>query len=118
MAKKPTDIIELPLKVESRNVLDRQHWAVKRKSKGIWGLFIRNQMKLRGIEKAKCKKYKICILSYRKKKLDPDNLVGGVKSLLDAMIEEEFIFDDSSEYIDLHVEQHISNTYLTIITRK
>ena len=118
MAKKHTDIIELPLKIESRNVLDKQHWAVKRESKGLWALFIRNQMKLRGIEKAKCKKYKIYILSYRKKKLDYDNLVGGCKQLLDAMTDEQFIFDDSPDYIDLHVEQHICKEYLTIITRR
>ena len=63
-------------------------------------------------------KYKICILSYRKKKLDYDNLVGGCKGLIDALIDEEFIFDDSPDYIDLHVEQHITNRYLTIITRR
>ena len=118
MSKKATDIIELPIKVKSRNVLDREHWAVKRRAKQEWGLFIRNQMRLRKIKKAECKKYKICILSYRKKKLDYDNLVGGCKGLIDALIDEEFIFDDSPDYIDLHVEQHITNKYLTIITRR
>ena len=118
MQKNLTDIIELPLKIKSRNILDREHWAIKRKSKKEFGLFIRNQMRLRKIKKAECKKYKINILSYRKKKLDYDNLVGGCKQLIDALIDEEFIFDDSPDYIDLHVEQHITNRYLTIITRR
>ena len=47
-----SDIITLPNKIESRNVLDRKHWAVKRWCKGIWALFLRNQMKLKKIREA------------------------------------------------------------------
>ena len=43
------DILTIPQKVESRNVLDRKHWAVKRRSKQIWAVFIRNQMRLKKI---------------------------------------------------------------------
>jgi Holliday junction resolvase RusA-like endonuclease len=117
MAQK-ADIIEIPIKVKSRNVLDRQHWAVKRQSKKEYGLFIRNQMRLRKIPLAECKKYSIVILSYRKKKLDYDNLVGGCKHLIDALIDERFIHDDSPDYIDIRFEQHISNEYNTIIIRR
>ena len=38
--------LELPMKILSRNVLDRQHWAVKRKEKLHWCLLVRNQMRL------------------------------------------------------------------------
>ena len=118
MAENNVHRIALPIKVESRNILDRQHWAEKRRNKKTYALLIRNQMRLRKIPKAKEEKHTLIITSYRKRRLDPDNLVGGCKQLIDALVDEEFIFDDSSEYIDLHVEQHISNTYLTIITRK
>ena len=67
---KETEIIEIPIKVKSRNVLDTEHWAVKRRSKKEYGLFIRNQMRLRKIPLAECKKYEVNIISYRKKKLD------------------------------------------------
>jgi len=113
-----SDIIEIPLKIESRNVLDKQHWAVKRRSKKEWAVFIRNQIRLKKIKKAKCEKYSISIISYRKKQLDYDNLVGGCKQLIDALTDEGFIFDDSPDYIDLHVEQHVTNFYKTIIIRK
>ena len=112
------DIITLPIKVESRNKLDKQHWAVKRKSKQYYALFIRNQMRLKQIKVAEKKKYKLVILSYRKKKLDFDNLVGGCKQLIDALVDEGFIFDDSPDYIDLNVAQYISKEYETIIIRK
>ena len=113
-----SDIITLPIKVESRNKLDRQHWAVKRKAKQTYQLFIRNQMRLQKIKAAKQKKYKLVILSYRKKKLDYDNLVGGCKHLIDALIEEGFIFDDNPDYIDLNIAQYIAKEYQTIIIRK
>ena len=113
-----SDIITLPIKVESRNKLDRQHWAVKRKAKQTYQLFIRNQMRLKKIKAAEQKKYKLVILSYRKKKLDVDNLYGGIKNLLDALVDEGFIFDDSPDYIDLNVAQYIAKEYQTIIIRK
>ena len=113
------DILTLKNKIESRNVLDRKHWAVKRRCKQIWALFVRNQMKLRKVPLAKHnKRYIIEIISCRKRFLDMDNLYGGVKQLLDAMTEEQFIFDDAPKYIQLKVEQIKSKEYETIITRK
>ena len=118
LTENEADIITLPIKVESRNKLDRQHWAVKRRSKQQYALFIRNQMRLKKIKAAEKKKYKLVILSYRKKKLDWDNLVGGCKHLIDALIEEGFIFDDNPDYIDLNIAQYIAKEYQTIIIRK
>ena len=113
------DVLVLNNKIESRNVLDRQHWAVKRKSKGIWALFVRNQMKLNKIREAKeGERFKLSIISYRRKLLDKDNLYGGIMGLLDACIEENLIWDDSPKYLDLDVDQYTSKKYETIIIRK
>jgi hypothetical protein len=112
------DIITLPLKIESRNVLDRQHWAKKKRSKQEFALFIRNQMRLRRIPPCDCATYKVSILSLRKKQLDYDNLVGGCKQLIDALIDEKFIYDDSPDYLEIKFSQTIVKTdYQTIITR-
>ena len=114
-----SDILTIPHKVESRNQLDRKHWAVKRKCKQIWALFIRNQMKLRKVRESEVgEKFKLTIVSYRKKLLDYDNLVGGCKQLLDACSEEKLIWDDAPKYLDLKVEQQISTKYETIIIRE
>lgn len=113
------DILTIPQKVESRNVLDRKHWAVKRRSKQIWALFVRNQMRLKKIRECEIgEKFKLTIISYRKKLLDYDNLVGGVKQLLDACSEEKLIWDDAPKYLNLKVEQHIGKKYETIIIRE
>lgn len=114
-----SDILTIPQKVESRNVLDRKHWAVKRRNKQIWAVFVRNQMKLKKIRECEIgEKFKLTIISYRKKLLDYDNLVGGVKQLLDACSEEKLIWDDAPKYLNLKVEQHIGKKYETIIIRE
>ena len=111
--------LELPMKILSRNVLDRQHWAVKRKEKQHWCLLVRNQMRLNKVRFTEEKeKHSIEIISYRSRKLDYDNLVGGCKQLLDACSEEKLIWDDAPKYLDLKVEQHIGKKYETIIIRE
>ena len=112
------DVLELKMKILSRNILDRQHWAVKRKDKQLWALLIRNQMRLNKIKLTKDKeKHNIKIISFRSRMLDYDNLVGGCKQLIDAMIQEGLIYDDNPEYLDIEITQVKSKQQLTIITR-
>ena len=105
-SEKHSDILVLPLQIQSANKILRQHWAVRSRAKKEYALFVRNQMKTRGIVKAECKKYKLTIISYRKRLLDFDNLVLGCKGLIDAMIDENLIYDDSPDYIDVTYEQY------------
>jgi Holliday junction resolvase RusA-like endonuclease len=112
-----TSILNVPIRVKSRNVLDREHWAVKRKDKQEYCLLIRNQMRINKIDFAKACKYKLTIISVRKRKLDYDNLVGGCKHLIDALIDERFIHDDSPEYIDLNISQVIGRDYRVFVSR-
>ena len=92
--------------IKSRNVLDRLHWAAKGRLKQEYALLIRNQMRLGGYAEIKePKKLNLEIVSYRKRLLDYDNLVGGCKQLIDAMIDEGYIWDDSPKYLDLKVKQ-------------
>ena len=72
--KDNNDILVLKNKIESRNVLDKKHWAVKRRCKQIWALFIRNQMRLKKIKESEIgERFKLTIISYRKRLLDYDN---------------------------------------------
>lgn len=49
---------------------------------------------------------KVDIISYRKSFIkDDDNLYGGCKPVLDALVNNELIFDDRREYCLLHVHQ-------------
>ena len=119
-----SDILVIPVQIQSANKILRQHWAVRSRAKKEYALFIRNQMKLKNIKKAECKKYKIKIISYRARKLDYDNLVLGCKGLLDAMIDENLIWDDSPDYVDVTYEQNTQKKErfalktLTVIVRE
>ena len=109
----------LDIIVKSRNVLDRLHWATKRRLKQEYALLIRNQMRTKPHYKELIKeptKFTLEIVSYRKRYLDFDNLVGGSKQLIDALTEEEFIFDDSPDYINLNIKQLKGNN-TTVISR-
>jgi Holliday junction resolvase RusA-like endonuclease len=100
----------IPITIKSRNVLDKLHWAKKSMLKKEYALLIRNQMRLNAIyEIATDRKYTVEIVSYRKKLLDWDNLVGGCKQLIDAMIDENFIWDDSPKYVDLKIRQKLNS---------
>ena len=108
--------LELPMKILSRNVLDRQHWAVKRKEKQHWCLLVRNQMRLNKVRFTEEKeKHSIEIISYRSRKLDYDNLVGGCKYLIDALIDEKMIYDDAPDYLDIKISQQIDKKQRTVV---
>jgi hypothetical protein len=47
------------------------------------------------------------IISYRKRRLDPDNFEGGLKPLIDALKKRNLIYDDHEKYIDLKAYQAI-----------
>ena len=114
-----SDILEVKKKIPSGNQIIRNHWAVNRRNKKEWALLVRNQMRLRKINKATIDdKYTLLIISYRKRKLDKDNLYTGCKSLIDSCVDEKLIFDDAPEYVDLKVEQYNSKEEHTMIIRK
>tara|TARA_R110000823_G_scaffold187859_2_gene320004 strand:+ start:219 stop:584 length:366 start_codon:yes stop_codon:yes gene_type:complete len=107
----------IPITIKSRNVLDKMHWAKKSMLKKEYALLIRNQMRLNPIyeEAEEGRRYTLEIVSYRKRLLDYDNLVGGsIKQLLDAMTSENFIWDDAPKYIDLRVKQVLNSDRPTI----
>lgn len=92
------ETIKIPHKIFSRNQTNQEHWSIKTKRKKEYKLLIRNQMTLNKFQKAKTgEKILVSIKSHRKRLLDHDNL--DIKSLLDAMSEEGFIWDDAPKYI-------------------
>ena len=115
------DTITIPITIESRNKLDKMHWASKRRLRQTYCLLVRNQMRLNGIPKAEDRsKYNVGILVFRRYRIrDYDNLVGGCKQLLDALSKEGFIWDDDTNYIGIpKITQQQSKVDSVIITRE
>lgn len=100
--------IELSRTTPSPNEMLRWHWTQRHKLKLDYGWSLVAEGARDKKNQAKDKeKRRVEIYSYRKQLLDPDNLYGSVKLLLDAMIDMKLIYDDSLEYLSLSVYQEI-----------
>ena len=109
MISKPTELfLSIPRLTPSNNVLLRMHYMARHLLNTIW---------LWEVTAAAQEAYMICpcsigkykravkVVSYRKRRLDPDNFTGGLKPLIDALKKRYFIYDDHEKYIDLQPEQ-------------
>jgi len=105
MAKTICKIV-LPIVTNSPNRLLRIHWSERYKLQKDYGYLLNAAIEDRHKVKPG-EKRQLEIYSYRKQLLDPDNLVGSVKLLLDAIEEAGLIWDDSPEYLSLSVSQEI-----------
>jgi hypothetical protein len=99
-------MITLPYQIPSRNQIDKMHWAKKTRLRQSWELLVRNQMALNKIKPCQSGDvFDITVISYRHRRIDPDNLIGGAKQLLDALSRESFIWDDSFKYLNPEYKQ-------------
>ena len=87
--------------IESRNTIDKMHWTEKRRLRQTYQVFIRQQMSHHKIDEATEKQvFSLVITTFRKRKIrDHDNLIGGAKQLIDALVNENFIWDDSDKFL-------------------
>ena len=110
--------LELPLITPSNNKLLRTHWAVRRKLKVYYMDEIVTAMIDGGFTDYAEGKRTCEVTSHRKRLLDPDNLTGGIKMLLDALVELKLLKDDSPKWCDLKVGQKKARTPKTVIELK
>ena len=109
--------ITLPVVTMSNNELLRMHFRTRMKIKDayMWELIVI------GANDPKYKaefgeRRRITIISYRQKLCDPDNLMGGLKLLIDSLQEMDLICDDSPKYLELVVLQEVKKPYQTEIS--
>ena len=96
----------LPFVTDSGNKLLRTHWAIRRRIKQ--GYLKEMLYTLPKVEKKK-EKRRIHFISYRKRRLDDDNLIAGFKDLRDCLIRLGFIYDDSPTYLGATYEQQLDS---------
>ena len=81
----------------------RLHWATRIQDKSEWKQYLLPYYKIRNAVSGK--KIELTITVYRSRLQDPDNKVGSVKNLVDALKEMGFLVDDNNEYLILKVEE-------------
>jgi len=89
----------------SANVYQRAHWAVKRRLRQRFAWIMRTELMLQTIPAPPTGKRSVTITIHRNRALDPDNLTGGCKPLIDAMRDIGLIKNDSPKWITLSVAQ-------------
>ena len=98
------DIIELPISTPSLNKTIKWHWSKRSRKRKEYQFMIAGQM-----NKIKCRKAtkedmcRLVITTSVRRKYDYDNLVGGMKNLIDALKREGFIYDDSPDLSLIHI---------------
>lgn len=82
-------------------VKGRTHWSEYRRWQKDW--FYRVKLATQDLEippPAAQEKRKIEITSYRVSLLDSDNLKGGMKLLLDALVNAQYLYDDGPKFLE------------------
>jgi len=100
--------ITIPVIVPSVNETNKLHWGARDRLKKsyvahISGAIHDMDMKINKLKRPK--KRRLMIYSYRKKIMDPDNIISSHKEMIDAIKDLGLIWDDSEKYIDLRVFQ-------------
>jgi hypothetical protein len=97
-------VLEIPdgVLTPSNNRELRKHWSARYRESEDW--FYRVKLAAQNYEiprQGPAERRVVCVLSFRVSPVDPDNLAGGLKQLLDAMRAAELISNDREADIEL-----------------
>lgn len=107
--------LDLPLAVPSLNAMNKMHWAKRNRLRGQWQWLVKAAVLNDRIHVRIIPRAKLTIERYGPKKLDNDNFVGGAKQLVDSLVREGFLVDDSPDHLVAQYIQHIDRTPRTIV---
>lgn len=103
----------LPVASPSFNVLQGRHWSKKAWWRKQWGWMVRaERLRIGGISLPESPR-KVTIERYGARRLDADNQVAGCKQLIDALVAEGFLVDDSPAHLQATYRQHVGKPYRT-----
>ena len=107
--------LDLPMAVHSLNAMAKMHWAKRNRIRGQWQWLVRAAVLNAKIRVKRFDPAKVTIERFGPRKLDDDNFRGGAKQLMDSLVAEGFLADDSPEHLVAQYIQHISKTARTIV---
>lgn len=107
----------LPLPTPSMNMLWGHHWAKKARMRKQWGWMVRAErlrlQKLGPLPSAMKLPAQVTVDRYGPRVIDRDNAIGGSKMLIDALVAEGFLIDDSPSHLQAIYRQHVGKPYRT-----
>lgn len=106
--------LDIPDALPSLNKLLRMHWSERRKLRGQWQWALKAEVLNRHLAVKLIPKAKVTIERFSRRKIDFDNLVGANKILVDSLVREGFLVDDSPDHVTVNYIQHIGEPHTTI----
>ena len=98
--------ITIPELTPSSNRVYRMHWSKQRKLSKDWAWLVRIYLeKAEGELPDNSLPQRVHIKSYRVSLCDKDRFIGGLFGLIDGLVKNNLIFDDSEEWLTLTAEQ-------------
>ena len=113
--------LTLPFVTESNNKLIRFHWTARRKLQVGYMDYLLvavNESDYCSRELLAEGKRECHIISYRTRRLDYDNLVGGMGPLINCLVSYKLLKDDSPANVNMIIEQKKSLCPKTVIILK
>lgn len=98
-------IIAIPFEVPSQNVTERRHWSARTKERDRLGWLLRAHLPAGGCPHGG-RKRSLEIVAYRSAWIrDAANLVGGCKTLVDALVAADVLVDDGRKWVEIAYDQ-------------
>lgn len=108
--------LEIPRATPSINALFGQHWAKRARQKDEWHWLVKQaRLDAKVFVNETPARAKVTITRYGPRMLDDDNCWGGAKLLIDCLVRERLIENDTPNHIELIVKQHVSKPSRTIV---
>lgn len=109
-------VLDIPRATPSLNTTRRMHWATLRRHKIWWQLEVRIALRNQDIFRVPTpERACVTIERHSTRELDPDNLVGGFKDLIDCLRAEKLIVNDDPAHLEL-VPRQLKGKPRTVIT--
>jgi Holliday junction resolvase RusA-like endonuclease len=109
-------VLDIPRATPSMNATHHKHWRVMHQQKKLWAqeIWLATGLGHRLPQKAPTRA-KVTLVRYGRR-LDVDNFMGGLKSVLDGLKAEGLIADDDAEHLELVATQEkgVPRTLITI----
>ncbi len=100
-------LLDIPDVTPSANVLNKMHWAARYKLRGQWQWLVKAAILNERIKVKLIPHAKITVERFSSRLLDQDNFIAGTKGLMDSLVREGFIEDDSPKHLTAKYVQHI-----------
>lgn len=110
-----TITLNLDKATPSLNEVNKMHWSQRNRLRGEWQWLVKAAVLNDRVTVVTHEKAKITIERYGPRRLDHDNLVGGAKQLMDSLVREGFVVDDSPKHLLPEYRQHIDKIPRTLV---